>query len=149
MLKTTTETELKKLAKKKQIKNFKGVFAIDDDALKDTINHNECGIINMSLRKDGGSHWVCYYNNEHSKYIIFCDSFGVIPDPRIRKHLKTSKKKILYNTQQFQDIKSSSCGQWCIYVLDKLDEGKELYDIISDYINDNTLINENKLRNSF
>ena len=51
----------------------------------------------------------------------------------LQTKLKHSGKKILYNTSQIQDIKSSACGWYCYYFITMRSKGKSFYDIIQEF----------------
>ena len=54
--KPLTNYEIIKLAKELKIKNFRGVFM--RDTLPDNLDDEECGIVNLDLSKNKGTHWV-------------------------------------------------------------------------------------------
>ena len=70
-LKPLTNYDITKLANELKIKNFRGVFM--RDTLPDKINEIECGVVNLDLNKNTGTHWVCYYKNKDTSY--YFDSF--------------------------------------------------------------------------
>jgi len=63
------------------------------------------------------------------------DSFGLQPTKEIVNYLKSP---IVYSTFQIQQFNESNCGEWCIYVLNRLNRGDEYTDIILDLINNKT-----------
>jgi len=68
--------------------------------------------INGSLNQ--GSHWVCFYI--WKKQACYFDSFGIIAPRQIQEFLKPYRP-YPYNIQQIQDIKTTSCGWYCIFFL--------------------------------
>jgi hypothetical protein len=69
-------------------------------------------IVNMSDRKDGGSHWTLLFQN------LYFDSFGCPPTLAVKPHAT------VWNDTQYQDFHSSACGFYCIYVADNLLAGR-------------------------
>ena len=60
-LKPLTNYDIINLANELKISNFRGVFM--RDTLPSKVNDNECGILNLDISKNNGTHWVCYYKN--------------------------------------------------------------------------------------
>ena len=124
---TTSEVNAK--AKQLKLVNFKCVMR---DELKGKIPKNkECGIINSNTSKENGQHWSCWYKNGTKKY--YFDSFGLLPPKEIIRYLG---RPIMYSTYQVQQIDDSNCGQWCLYVLNRLNNGENFIDIVLDIINE-------------
>ena len=73
--------EIVRMVKELKIKDFRGVFMRDTLSVK--INDIECGILNLDVYKNNGTHWMCYYkNNEECYYCDWdnaqnCELFGV------------------------------------------------------------------------
>lgn len=131
--------------KTKHIKYFRGVFA--KNILPKNIQNFECGVINNDNIPsfNNGTHWVAYYNHPNSKYIEFFDSFGLPPAKEIKDFLLKSRKNIIMNSGQIQDIESQACGYFCIdYILSR-HKGKSLYNSIGKFNIKNLIINENLL----
>lgn len=126
----TTNIELEKAAKKLKLKNFRGVLFIDQ--FKDMQPKiNECGIVgSRSSKSNEDLHWTCWYKNGNNKY--YFDSFGLDPDARVVNYLHSP---ILCNTFQLQHYNESNCGQWCLYILNRLNNGEDFIDIILSIIN--------------
>ena len=124
-----TISEVNAKAKQLKLVNFKCVMR---DELKGKIPKNkECGIINSNTSKENGSHWSCWYKNGTKKY--YFDSFGLLPPKEIIRYLG---RPIMYSTYQVQQIDDSNCGQWCLYVLNRLNNGENFIDIVLDIINE-------------
>ena len=92
-------------------------------------------VINLDDEDGSGTHWVCVVNSKDSKYVLYYDSFGVpFIDPKIYTFLKTSKKKILYNQNQIQDITSVLCGYYCLKIIkDVMKDGMDYQIAINKY----------------
>ena len=76
------------------IKHFRGIFS--RDALPESIDKKECGIINLGDIEGQGTHWVCYRNLEKN-LVEYFDPFGLIMPYEIRDYLLTSGKKKLFS----------------------------------------------------
>src|SRR6266853_4571489 len=128
----TTDTELDKMAKDLNIKNYRGCFM--RFTLPDKPLESECGIINFQAESEGnGSHWTCWYNNVSgmTNTKIFFDPFGTNPPDELVKYLGS---RILSNTFQIQKINSDICGELSILILYLLDRGHSFEEIILDII---------------
>ena len=121
-----TNIQLLEESKKLKLKNFRGVF-MRDEIKKLIPKKQECGILNLNTSKQPGSHWVCWYKNGDKKY--YFDSYGVIPPTEIVNYLKSP---IIRNTTQLQSFSQTNCGQYCLYVLDRLCKGDNFINIESD-----------------
>lgn len=76
---------------------------------------NECGIINLDDNDGPGTHWVAYYKEKKSIY--YFDSFGDLQPPiEFLKYLGNDSN-IFYNHKQYQNYKTTNCGQLCIQFL--------------------------------
>ena len=116
--------ELLDAIKQLKIPNFKGVFLRDQ--LPKKTRKNECGIINLADSDDlKGTHWTCWYKKDKMK--IYFDSYGVQPPLEIIDYLKNP---IYYPIKQIQDFNQVICGHLCLYVLNELNKGKHLYQIL-------------------
>ena len=105
-----------------KIRKFRGVFMIDE--LPKRINPVECGIVNLSVHKQLGTHWVLYAKVH--KTIIYFDSFARKPPLEIQKYLKTAEEfrnhapVIQRNKDIVQREDTKICGQLCLFVLTSL-----------------------------
>lgn len=123
--------ELDNMAKKLNLTNFRGTF-MSDELPKSPLEH-ECGIVNSNDHKHNDGHWTCWYKNKDNKY--YFDSYGLIPSKEIVNYLKSP---ILYSTFQIQQFNDANCGEWCLYVLDKLNKGEDFRDIVLKIIDNKT-----------
>ena len=127
----TTDKFLESEAKRLKLKNFRGVFMSDELPKKPL--KNECGIVNLESSKLEGSHWCCWWKHGEDKY--YFDSYGILPSKQIVKYLKSP---INYSTFQLQTFNDSTCGEWCLYMLNELNKGNDYKDIILKLINKET-----------
>jgi len=128
----TTNIQLENEAKKLNFKNFRGVVMRDQiSSLKQLAC--ECGILGSKTSKEDDMHWTCWFKDGKNKY--YFDSFGLTPTKEIVKYLKSP---LIYSTFQIQQFNESNCGEWCIYVLNRLNKGDDYTDVIMDLINNQT-----------
>lgn len=102
-----------------------------------------CYIINMG----NSTHWISVINLD-PKICLYFDPFGFIAPLEIIKFMKTSHKRLLYSTLQFQDIDSVSCGFWNVYFIDHMMNGIKYLDLMT-YFQKNTRDNEKILKSYF
>jgi hypothetical protein len=104
------------------------------------------GISNSATRDSGGAHWVAYRNSPQDKQVVYWDSFGMSPDPRLLKYLKSTGKPVMMNTTQLQNLNAQSCGYWCLMVLSELNRGQSIGSILSKVNSQDQDENEEMLR---
>jgi hypothetical protein len=80
----------------------------------------------------GGSHWtvLSFLNPEYGTYF---DSFSTSPPTDILTFMKKYRKQNYMNEGEIQDIESTSCGGYVIYVIDNLLKGRKYLDILEDF----------------
>jgi hypothetical protein len=110
------------------IPSYKGCFP--KDKFRGKIKLNECGVINLDDSTGSGTHFTCYFNSNQLENVFYFDSYGVDCPIQIAKYLKSSGKKLLYNTSQYQPIDSQLCGYYCCYVINEMTKGNSYYDTI-------------------
>lgn len=59
-LKPLANDYITNIADELKINNFRGVFM--RDTFPGKINDKECGVLNLDVSKNNGTHWVCYYH---------------------------------------------------------------------------------------
>jgi hypothetical protein len=134
--------ELHSLAQKLSIPNF-AVVSHNDLIRKKNKFADQSMIINLDRDPNGqGTHWTCLFVSHKLPYNIYFDSFGVSPSDIIIKYLKQNGKLVKFNNSEIQHMKSIMCGYYCIYVLDKLNKGHNIYDILMKFEQDPDLFNE-------
>ena len=95
---TMNESELQR------VYNYK-IYPRDSKILSDK------GFVNIDDGSQGGTHWTCFYIKDNKSY--YFDSFGGPPDKFLLKQLP---KPIIYHNYKIQEIKSKSCGSFCLYL---------------------------------
>ena len=119
--KVLSNFDLEKVAK--DFPYWRGIFSRNQLPKKPNIR--ECGILNLDSVEGPGTHWVAWYKNKGTKY--YFDSYGIQPPEEMHKYLKSP---ILYNSIQIQEIGDYICGHLCIYVLEELNDGKDLLPVV-------------------
>ena len=133
-----TDFELVEYAKELKIKYFRGVFMRDSLPLRP--HNKECGIVNFNKSDQSGSHWVCYFKDDHQR--IYFDSFGQVTPIEIQNYLKTSserfsnKQVIQRNTDIVQRVNTRVCGHLCLLVLTLLTRKHLSYQGVLNILND-------------
>lgn len=111
----TTNIELYNLLKPIMGENFGGVYSKDElQLLKPS---NKIWIVNLGDRATGGTHWTLV-SDYHPTECIFFDSFGLSPPDEILKFMSRSapKKTLKYQDDQYQNVESDWCGEFCCFV---------------------------------
>lgn len=109
------------------------------DALPNKIKSSECGIINLENSDSGGSHWVAYFNCPTYPLVEYFDSFGVMPPQLVEKYLATSKKRVAFNTTQYQHLGSILCGWFCLLFINECCKGTDPWDIFCFLLSSTTI----------
>lgn len=95
------------------------------------------GVVNNDNHTGAGTHWVCFYACPNQSSIICFDSMGAPPNQNMSNHCaKLSKllnKPVVYSEKQIQELGTSSCGWFCIYVLKKLLSGESFSSILNEF----------------
>ena len=121
-----------------KIPNFEGIFARDEVMPR---KHSPC-IINLDSLENAGTHWVCCVPG--GRALWYFDSFGM----GFPQEFKSSKP-VIWNSSQFQNIKSVLCGYYCLYFLHQWAQGKDFYDILKPFSLSDTMQNEKFIKEYF
>ena len=95
----------------------------------------ECGIVNLNISNQSGSHWICYYRNGSDRF--YFDSYGQITPVEIQGYLNTciefkrGSEVIQRNTNIVQAANTSVCGHLCLFVLKSLTNGEKFQSILN------------------
>lgn len=109
-------------------KRYLGTFA-KDVIPRQLARRNGAMIINMNNSNQGGSHWTLILLNK--KETVYFDSFGVVPSIEVLSFMAARRKPMYYVDRQLQDLKSSSCGWFCIYFIDECTiRGRDIMDVL-------------------
>src|SRR5271163_4324739 len=91
-----------------KIKNFRGCY-MRNELAKLRANTVECGVLNLNLSSEPGSHWTCWFQNNGNKY--YFNSFGLLPPKELVDCLGSP---ILFSTFLLQRMSDKNCGKWCV-----------------------------------
>lgn len=82
----------------------------------------ECGVINLDISSNPGSHWVAYvkYNN----YVEYFDSYGNLKPPL--ELIKYLGPKVHYNYDNIQRDHPFNCGHLCLIFLENFWRNQDL-----------------------
>lgn len=84
------------------------------DDLPEYPNKKECGIFNLDITKNSGTHWVAYA--KINNYVEYFDSYGNLkPCKEFLKFMKCYD--IYYNYINMQQNNPYNCGHLCIRFL--------------------------------
>jgi len=106
-------------------------------------------IINLQNENEGrGTHWTCF--KVFGKELLYYDSMGFICPLEV---LKGAKDYVIYNTEQIQNDLSSSCGWFCIALIENDDKSsgsslRKFAHFLAKFSN-NTKVNERILQRIF
>ena len=118
---TTNNFQLIRWAKELNIKPF---YTTMRDELMELPELPKISIIvNLHTADQAGVHWSAIYTCDY-----YFDSYGLPPTKEVKNYMKTC----LYNTYIIQESNKSYCGQLCLYVLHKLNQGNKFEDIIKE-----------------
>lgn len=121
-------------AKVLNIPRFRGTFSKD---LLPTPMQPGFYVVNMqnSVSRSGrglpGTHWVLCEVGPKSSYYV--DSFGVVPPTEIISRATTP---IHYSKTDIQNLESSLCGYYCLYLMIQRSRGRGYKSIIGDFKKD-------------
>lgn len=123
---STTNFQLIKYAEELNIPNF---YCLMRDELHNINSTHYNTIINLHKSNEKGVHWSCFNN------YYFFDSFGLPPTNEVKDLMINGESYKIrgyaeYSTFQIQDFDESYCGQMCLYVLYKLNNGEDFHSIV-------------------
>jgi hypothetical protein len=132
------------------------VFGIKNLNFNDLLKNgkSKLGVVfNLDKHDEPGSHWVALYGNIKSGQIYFFDSYGIRPDPRIRKLMRRISKFCQdelqiknpdadFNHERHQ-YENSECGVYSINFIIRMLEGESFKKIEASKTPDDKI---NKLR---
>ena len=116
----------------------------------ETVPHNHMQalfIYNLEPSYMGGSHWVATYVK--NSIINYFDSFGMPPFQEIVNHAKIKNMTLLHQSDQIQNLLTTTCGYFCLYFLNEMSKGRSYYDLLKVFNIHNTIKNEKYIENYF
>ena len=111
-------------------------------------NHKQALFIyNLEPSYMSGSHWVATYVK--NGIINYFDSFGMPPFQEIVNHAKRKNMTLLHQSDQIQNLLTTTCGYFCLYFLNEMSKGRSYYDLLKVFNSHNTMENEKCIENYF
>ena len=111
-------------------------------------NHKQALFIyNLEPSYMSGSHWVGTYVK--NGIINYFDSFGMPPFQEIVNHAKRKNTTLLHQSDQIQNLMTTTCGYFCLYFLNEMSKGRSYYDLLKVFNSHNTMENEKYIENYF
>ena len=111
-------------------------------------NHKQALFIyNLEPSYMSGSHWVATYVK--NGIINYFDSFGMPPFQEIVNHAKRKNTTLLHQSDQIQNLLTTTCGYFCLYFLNEMNKGRSYYDLLKVFNSHNTMENEKYIENYF
>jgi hypothetical protein len=98
-----------------------------DELKSKKASNNECMVINIDHSSNEGTHWTCLFTKKGVSY--YFDSYGFEPTLEVTEY---SKEPRYYSSYPIQKSNEVICGHYCIYVLYKLSQGDDFYDICDE-----------------
>ena len=111
-------------------------------------NHKQALFIyNLEPSYMSGSHWVATYVK--NGIINYFDSFGMPPFQEIVNHAKRKNTTLVHQSDQIQNLMTTTCGYFCLYFLNEMSKGRSYYDLLKVFNSHNTMENEKYIENYF
>ena len=111
-------------------------------------NHKQAlFIFNLEPSYMSGSHWVAIYVK--NGIINYFDSFGMPPFQEIVNHAKRTNMTLVHQSDQIQNLLTTTCGYFCLYFLNEMSKGRSYYDSLKVFNSHNTMENEKYIENYF
>jgi hypothetical protein len=114
--------------KELKIKKFKGVLMRDELNKNRVSTDNECLVLNFDHSNNEGTHWTCIFIKNGELY--YFDPYGFAPPLEVLDYYKCKNR--WHNTFKIQQYGEVICGHYCIYVLYRLSNGYNFYDILDE-----------------
>ena len=111
-------------------------------------NHKQTLFIyNLEPSYMSGSHWVATYVK--NRVINYFDSFGMPPFQEMVNHAKRENLTLLHQSDQIQNLQTTTGGFFCLYFLNEMKNGISYYDLLKVFNNQDTLKNEKFIEKYF
>ena len=111
-------------------------------------NHKQALFIcNLEPSYMSGIHWVSTYVK--NGIINYFDSFGMLPFQETFKPYKKENLTLLCQNNQIQNIMTITCGYFCLYFLNEMNEGNSYYDLLKVFDIHNTIYNKKFIEQYF
>jgi hypothetical protein len=106
-----------------KIKNFKGCF-MRDELIKNKKTSDECMIINTDHSSNAGTHWTSLFRKNGESF--YFDPYGFQPPIEVIKYCEEPRYFSSFPIQKMNEV---ICGHYCVYVLQRLNNGDDFYNI--------------------
>ena len=111
-------------------------------------NHKQALFIyNLEPAYMSGSHWVATYVKDN--VINYFDSFGMPPFQEMVNHAKKKNLTLLHQNNQIQNLKTTTCGYFCLYFLNEMNKGNSYYNLLQVFDILDTMKNERLIESYF
>lgn len=120
-----------------RVKLFRGVISRDHISF---IERPGYYIANLNDSTQPGSHWVVIHVKKD--IIEYFDSFGLNAPEEVMYLSEKMKVNYLFNSTQYQDLKSVLCGYYCVYFVNESRKGRSYYEVIKPFSHTDTQFNE-------
>ena len=111
-------------------------------------NHKQALFIyNLEPSYMSGSHWVTTFVK--NGIINYFDSFGMPPFQELVNHANRKNLTLLHQSDQIQNLMTTTCGYFCLYFLNEMKNGLSYYDLLKVFNSHNTMENEKYIENYF
>ena len=104
-------------------------------------------IYNLEPSYMSGSHWVSTYMKDN--VINYFDSFGLPPIQEIVNRARKKNLTLLHQNNQIQNINTTTCGYFCLYLLNEMNKGKTYFDLLQVFDIHGTMKNEKFIKRYF
>jgi len=121
-----------------------GIKDLDFDSLKKEKKTKIGVVFNLDEHYKGGSHWVGMFADIKDGGVYFFDSYGVKPEPRIRKFMrriaryckKNGCKTVVDHNKVRHQYGGNACGVYSINFVIRMLNGESFEDIVNSKIPD-------------
>jgi hypothetical protein len=101
---------------------------------------NECLILNIDHSDNNGTHWTCLFIEDGVSH--YFDSFGFEPPLEVKKY---STEPRVYSSFEIQQLNEVICGHYCIYILHRMSNGVDFYNVLGELYEYNNLKNNKRM----
>ena len=115
-----------------------------------TVPHNHkmaFFVYNLEPSYMSGSHWVATFVK--NRVINYFDSFGMPPFQEIVNHAKKKNLTLIHQSNQLQNLGSTTCGYFCLYFLNEMNKGNTYYKLWKAFNVKDTMKNEKFIEKYF
>jgi len=115
-----------------------------------TVPHNHkmaFFVYNLEPSYKSGSHWVATFVKDGR--INYFDSFGMPPFQEIVNHARKKNLTLIHQSNQLQNLWSTTCGYFCLYFLNEMNKGNTYYKLWKAFDVKDTMKNEKFIEKYF